>query len=77
LILTSKILGRLWKRRHIWLTIYHQVSLTRRKYYINKICTNMGGSENVKQLNEKRFSIKRPKLKNWVVQKMKGLKKPS
>jgi hypothetical protein len=37
----------------------------------------MGGSENVKQLNEKRFSIKRPKLKNWVVQKMKGLKKPS
>jgi hypothetical protein len=26
---------------------------------------------------KKRFSIKGPKFKNWVVQKLKGLKKPS
>ncbi len=63
MILTSKILGRLWKRRHIWLTIYHQVSLTRRKYYINKICTNMGGSENVKQFNEKKVLYQKTKVK--------------
>ncbi len=38
----------------------------------------MGGSKNVKKPNEKkRFSIKGPKLKNQVVQKMKGLEKPS
>ncbi len=48
--------------------------MIRRKYYIDKRCTNMGGSKNVKESNEKRFSIKGPKFKNWVVQKMKGLK---
>jgi len=38
----------------------------------------MGGLKNVKEPNEKkRFSIKGPKFKNWVFQKMKGLKKPS
>ncbi len=39
----------------------------------------MGGSKNAKDYNEKKGSlqyIKRPKFKNWVVQKMKGLKKP-
>jgi hypothetical protein len=50
----------------------------RRKYYIDKKCTNMGGSKNVKELIEKKkSSIKKPKFKNWVVQKMKGLKKLS
>ncbi len=37
----------------------------------------MGGSKNVKGHNEKKGylqSIKGPKFKNWVVQKMKGLK---
>jgi hypothetical protein len=28
--------------------------VTRRKYYIDKICTNMGGSKNVKEKNEKK-----------------------
>jgi hypothetical protein len=38
----------------------------------------MGGSKNVKEPNEKKdFLIKTPKFKNWVVQKMKGSKKPS
>jgi len=50
----------------------------KRKYYIDKRCTNMGGSKNVKETNEKkRFLIKDPKFKNWVFQKMKGLKKLS
>ncbi len=31
--------------------------MTRGKYYIDKRCTNMGGSKNVKEPNEKRFSI--------------------
>ncbi len=49
--------------------------MTRGKYYIDKICTNMDGSKNAKKPNEKkRFSIKGPKFKYWVVQKMKGLK---
>jgi hypothetical protein len=39
--------------------------VTKGKYYIDKICINMGGSKNVKKPNEKkRFSIKGPKLKN-------------
>ncbi len=40
----------------------------------------MGGSKNAKEHNEKNDFlqyIKRPKFKKWVVQKMKGLKKPS
>jgi hypothetical protein len=40
----------------------------------------MGGSKNVKQHNEKKGFlqyIKGPKFKNWVVQKLKRLKKPS
>ncbi len=41
-------------------------------------CTNMGGLKNVKEPNErKRFSIKGPKFKNWALQKMKVLNKPS
>jgi hypothetical protein len=28
--------------------------VTRRKYYIDKRCTKMGGSKNVKELNEKK-----------------------
>jgi hypothetical protein len=51
-----------------------------RKYYINKRCTNMGGSKNAKDYNEKKGSpyyIEGSKFKNWVVQKMKRLKKPS
>jgi len=52
--------------------------VTKRKSYIDKRCTNVGGSKNVKEPNEKKkFSIKGPKFKNWVLQKMKGLKKPS
>jgi len=48
------------------------------KYYIDKICKNMGGSKNAKKPNEKKkISIKGPKFKNWVVEKMKGLKKPN
>jgi hypothetical protein len=32
--------------------------VTKEKYYIDKRCTNMGGSKNVKKPNEKkRFSI--------------------
>jgi hypothetical protein len=47
----------------------------RRKYYIDKKCINMGGSKSVKEPNDKNYSpIKGPKFKNWVVQKMKGLK---
>jgi hypothetical protein len=34
------------------------------KYYIDKICTNMGGSKNVKESNEKKHYIKGPKFKN-------------
>ncbi len=40
----------------------------------------MDGSKNAKKCNEKKGSlqyIKGPKFKNWVVQKMKGLKKPN
>ncbi len=40
----------------------------------------MGGSKNAKDYNEKKGSlqhIKGPKFKKWVVQKMKGLKKPN
>ncbi len=54
--------------------------MTRRKYYIDKICTKMGGSKNAKQFNEKHGSlyyIKGPKFKKWVVQKTKELKKLS
>jgi hypothetical protein len=38
--------------------------VTRRKYYIDKRCTNMGGLKNVKEPNEKKVSIKGPKFKN-------------
>jgi hypothetical protein len=34
----------------------------------------MGGSKNVKEPNEKKIYIKGLKFKNWVVQKMKGMK---
>ncbi len=34
-----------------------------KKIYIDKICTNMGGSKNVKEPNEKKKSIKGPKFK--------------
>jgi hypothetical protein len=51
--------------------------VTKGKFYIDKKCTNMGGSKNVKEPNEKKNYIKRPKFKNWVVQKLKGLKKPN
>ncbi len=40
----------------------------------------MGGSKNAKNYNEKKGFlqyVKGPKFKNWVIQKMKGLKKPS
>jgi hypothetical protein len=51
----------------------------RRKYYIDKRCTNMGGSKNAKKHNKKGYLqyIEGPKFKNWVVQKMKRLKKPN
>jgi hypothetical protein len=32
----------------------HQTSVTKRKYHIDKRCTNMGGSKNVKNYNEKK-----------------------
>jgi hypothetical protein len=32
----------------------HITSVTKGKYYIDKICTNMGGSKNAKQPNEKK-----------------------
>jgi hypothetical protein len=39
--------------------------VTRKKYYIDKRCTNMDGSKNVKEPNEKKgFFIKRAKFKN-------------
>jgi hypothetical protein len=63
--------------------IYHQpythhTSVIRRKYYIDKRCTKMGGSKNVKKPNKKRFFIdQRTKIQKWVVQKMKRLKKRS
>jgi hypothetical protein len=31
--------------------------MTRRKYYIGKRCTNMGGSKNVKEPNGKKSSL--------------------
>jgi hypothetical protein len=31
--------------------------VTRGKYYFDKICTNMGGSKNVKECNEKKISL--------------------
>jgi hypothetical protein len=31
--------------------------VTRGKYYIDKRCTNMGGSKNVKEPNEKKGSL--------------------
>jgi len=40
----------------------------------------MGGSKNAKEPNEKKSClqyIKGPKFKNWVIQKMTRLKKPS
>ncbi len=40
----------------------------------------MGGSKFAKKPNEKKIFIiyiKGPKFKNWVVQKIKGLKKPN
>ncbi len=49
--------------------------MTKGKYYIDKRCTNMGGSKNVKKPNEKKKIIKGPKFKNWVVQEMKRLEK--
>ncbi len=48
--------------------------MNKRKYYIDKRCTNMGGSKNVKESNEKKVFYQGPKFKNWVVQKIKGLK---
>jgi hypothetical protein len=38
--------------------------VTEKKYYIDKRCTNMDGSKNVKGPNEKKGSIKKPKFKN-------------
>jgi hypothetical protein len=32
--------------------------VTRGKYYIDKICTNMGGSKNFKELNGKKKLLK-------------------
>jgi hypothetical protein len=49
----------------------------RGKYYIDKICTNMGGPKNVKEFNGKIKSIKRPKFKNLVVQKIERVEKLS
>jgi hypothetical protein len=44
----------------------------RKKYYIDKKCTNMGGSKNVKNYNErKRFSIIYQRTK---IQKLGSLK---
>ncbi len=40
------------------------------KYYIDKRCTNMGGSKIVEEHNEKKgylYYIKGPMFKNWVV----------
>ncbi len=54
--------------------------MIRGKYYIDKRCTNMGGSKNVKEPNEIKVYlqyIKGPKFTNWVVQKVTRLKKPS
>jgi hypothetical protein len=55
--------------------------VTRIKYYIDKICTKMGGWKIAKEPNEKKKgSLKHiigPKFKNWVVQKIIGLKKPN
>jgi hypothetical protein len=40
----------------------------KRKYYIVKRCINMGGLKNVKNPKEKKkFFIKGPNFKNWVV----------
>jgi hypothetical protein len=36
--------------------------VTRIKYYIDKICTNMGGSKNVKEPNEKKVLYQRTKV---------------
>jgi hypothetical protein len=32
----------------------HQTYVIRRKYYVDKRCTNMGGSKNAKKPNEKK-----------------------
>jgi histidinol phosphatase-like enzyme len=41
----------------------HQTNVIRRKYYIDKRCTNMGGSKNVKEPNEKNVLYQRTKVK--------------
>jgi hypothetical protein len=55
--------------------------VTRGKYYIDKRCTNMGGSKKLLNNTMKKrvlYNIsKGPKFKNWIVQKMKRLKKPN
>ncbi len=38
--------------------------MIRGKYYIEKICTNMGGSKNVKEYNEKKVLYNIPKDQN-------------
>ncbi len=48
----------------------------KKKYYIDRRCTNMGGSKISKNYIEKKKIlkyIKGSKFKNWVVQKMKRL----
>ncbi len=55
LILTYKVQRRLWKNIYIYSYPYtHQKSVIRKKYYIDKRCTNMGGLKNVKNYNEKK-----------------------
>jgi len=36
------------------ITIYHQTNVIKNIYYIDKRCTKMGGSKNVKKPNEKK-----------------------
>jgi hypothetical protein len=46
--------------------------VTRRKYYIVKRCTNMGGPKMLKNPMKKKGFLSKD---HWVVQKMKGLRK--
>jgi hypothetical protein len=39
-----------------------KTSVIRRKYYIDKRCTNMGGSKNVKEPNKKKVIYQRTKV---------------
>jgi hypothetical protein len=49
--------------------------VTRGKYYIDKICTNMGGSKNAKKPNEKKKVLyQRTKVQKLGSPKIKGLK---